>query len=193
MFDGDDPNRFESDAVAVAWPTGSGHGGEGGFDDLHYRGTQVVTGDMTGADPPQRAPVLAGSGYLPDVPCFCARREQAQQPRRSTSRSRLSRVAANTNSSVKPVRKSVSLRMSSRSIMPHRRCTSALSAAKLRGSGSYPASGTLIHGCPLQVVTCTSPLASFTIAASRRSRASRCGAAGRSRNEPAPSLAGPPR
>jgi hypothetical protein len=39
-------------------------------------------------------------------------------------------------------------RMSSRSIVPHRRCTSALIAPRFVGSGSFSSVGTVIHDCP---------------------------------------------
>lgn len=52
--------------------------------------------------------------------------------------------------------------------------TSALSAARFFGSGSFSSFGTLIHGWPLRVTTCTPPVAPRAIAASGRSRATRC-------------------
>ena len=43
-------------------------------------------------------------------------------------------------------------------MVPHRRWTSALSAARFFGSGNFSSFGTLTHGCPPRVMIRTPPV-----------------------------------
>src|SRR5208282_3151055 len=76
----------------------------------------------------------------------------------SVARSSTSRLATEANEPVKPVMNAVSFKMSSRSMVPHRRSTSALSAPRFLGSGSLSSFGTLTHGLPCRVMIRTPPL-----------------------------------
>jgi hypothetical protein len=67
--------------------------------------------------------------------------------RRSTPSGSASRLITEVNSEVKPVRKAASLRMSSRSMVPQRRCTSALSASRLCACRARTSSNSPRHRC----------------------------------------------
>jgi hypothetical protein len=84
------------------------------------------------------------------------------------ARSSTSRLATEVNDSVKPVMNAVSFWMSSRSMVRHRRSTSALSAPRFLGSGSLPSFGTLTHGLPCRVMIRTPPLVPLARAVSSR-------------------------
>jgi hypothetical protein len=72
---------------------------------------------------------------------------------------------------VYPVRNSLSFKTFSRSSVPQRRATSALSASSIAGSGNAASLGTLIHGSPWCVTIRTPPAPPSPSLASSSSRA----------------------
>jgi hypothetical protein len=88
------------------------------------------------------------------------------------ARSSASRLATEVNESVRSVMNAVPVWMSSRSMVPHRRSTSALSAPRFLGSGSLSSFGTLTHGLPCRVTIRTPPLVPLARAVSSRVSAS---------------------
>ncbi len=176
-FESHDPNRFESLAVVVALP--------------HHRGSRAANVALTTVTIARRrfsrvmwlartrrnAP--SSSSCCPvdtsaRIPMFVpSANRHINSRRRNTSFGKASLVATDTNSDVKSVNRSVFFSMSSRSIVPHRRATSALSAARFCGSGSFSNAGTVIHGCPFFVVIFTPPVVPLTIAVFSVSKAAR--------------------
>ena len=93
------------------------------------------------------------------MPMFVPSANSTSSSRRlKVARSSTSRLATEAKQSLKSVMNAVSFRMSSRSMVPHRRWTSALSAPRFFGSGSLSSLGTLTHGLPCLVMIRTPPL-----------------------------------
>jgi hypothetical protein len=129
------------------------------------RVTKVARMWRSSASPTPCSPVTA----ICRMPMLVPSANSTSSSRRfRVARSSTSRLATEANESVKPVMNAVSFRMSSRSMVPHRRSTSAFSAPRFLGSGSLPSLGTLTHGLPCRVMIRTPPLVSPARAVSSR-------------------------
>nr|WP_286246887.1 hypothetical protein [Streptomyces graminofaciens] len=172
-----DPNFFESDAHAVPAP--------------HHcssRTVKVALTNFTSADRrlarlTNRCRVLRSTASdslcLPVattrlMPMFVPSANSTSSSRQHrTSVLVTSLVATEANSPVNPVANSDSLRMSSRSMVPHLCSISAFKATRFSGSSCLPSGEILIHGSPRRVVTSTPPVVPSSSAVSRRASASR--------------------
>jgi len=128
------------------------------------RVTKVARTCRSSASPTPCSPVMA----ICRMPMFVPSANSTSSSRRfSVPRSSISRLATEVKESVKSVMNAVSFRMSSRSMVPHRRSTSALSAPRFRGSG-MSSLGTLTHGLPCRVTIRTPPVVPLARAVSSR-------------------------